>query len=346
MKLRFSICIPNYNYGTYIGETIESALSQTFDDYEICIADNASTDNSWEIIQEYCKKDKRIKAIRNETNLGFAGNLDKVSSIAEGEWQIMLSSDDLMNKNALEEYYIILKNNNFNPYILVNSGFEQFESDNPTKRFYIGFNKYIWQNHKVISHFKNVNVIEDSTSNLLKHGIEKFVSPFNFVALCYSKTLYNAVNGYGATRMINPDRWFHWKLCTKAESTYFIDKPLFYYRWHSNNQTAKQEMSGVLKFWMDEYRNCFELGEDHFAKSGLNKRAVELAFFKRVIVGYGLSALAFGTPLKALRITAFGIFTYPKLFFKNLKSLFLLALMFVYPITWILSKIVSKVYAK
>lgn len=347
MKPKFSICIPNYNYGNYIGETIQSVLNQTYQDFEICIADNASNDNSWDVIQEYSKNDDRIKTIRNKRNVGFAGNLDIVSSLAEGDWHIMLSSDDLIHPDALNIYNSILEKNGNDHLLLLNSGFKQFDNLKPENNFYVGYNKYIWQGSKTLDTIEHKNVIQNTAASVLKHGIEKFVSPFNFVALCYSKELYKDVDGYGSTRLMNPDRWFHWKLCTKADRAIFVDLPLFSYRWHSNNQTAIQEQSGVLKFWIDEYRNCFELNNDHIKKSGLTKQQIEKSFFRKVIIGYGYANLAYGNPLKSLRITAFGIFSYPFIFFKNLKALILLFSMILYPITWMMSKIVSKtIYGK
>lgn len=346
MKPTFSICIPNYNYGAYLGETIDSILNQTFKDFEICIADNASTDNSWEVIQNYCKANSNIKAIRNTHNLGFAGNLDVVSAMVEGSWIIMLSSDDLMNENALEIYYKILSDNNFNPKILMNSGFEQFENENPSARFYVGYKKKVWQNSNPKGMINSFQILEGNTGNLLKNGFEAFASPFNFLTLCYSAELYRIVNGYGSARLMNPDKWFHWKLCSKTDAAIFVDGPLFYYRWHNSNQTALQEKSGVLKYWLDEYRNCFELSQEHFEKSGVTKGFVETSFFNRIIVAYGLASIIEGKPQKALRIFGYGLFTFPNLFFKNYKSLFFLFSMILYPFTWILSKIISIIHAK
>lgn len=66
---RVSVIMPNYNCEKYIAEAIESILNQTFTDFEFIIIDDGSTDNSWNIIQEYAKKDDRIIAIKNEKNL-------------------------------------------------------------------------------------------------------------------------------------------------------------------------------------------------------------------------------------------------------------------------------------
>ena len=81
--MKFSICIPNFNYERYIGRTIRSVLEQSHEDLEILIADNASTDRSVEVIQSI--KDARIHVRVNACNVGFAGNLDRAASNAGGD---------------------------------------------------------------------------------------------------------------------------------------------------------------------------------------------------------------------------------------------------------------------
>ena len=61
-----SVLMPAYNAEEYIAEAIESILNQTFKDYEFIIVDDCSTDNTWQIIKKYIKKDSRIKAHKNE----------------------------------------------------------------------------------------------------------------------------------------------------------------------------------------------------------------------------------------------------------------------------------------
>ena len=61
--IKFSICIPNYNYAQYVGETIQSVLDQSYENFEIIIADNASEDDSLNVIKSF--NDPRIKLIEN-----------------------------------------------------------------------------------------------------------------------------------------------------------------------------------------------------------------------------------------------------------------------------------------
>ncbi|MDA3898043.1 MAG: glycosyltransferase family 2 protein, partial [Desulfobacteraceae bacterium] len=90
-----SIIVPNYNNGQYIKDCIESILSQSFDDYEIIIADDRSDDNSREIINEYVDKyPDRIKKIFNEYNLGVSRNRHNAILSSTGRYITTLDSDD------------------------------------------------------------------------------------------------------------------------------------------------------------------------------------------------------------------------------------------------------------
>ena len=102
----FSICIPNYNYGKYIGKTIESVLNQKYDNYEIIISDNCSNDNSIEVIESF--NDPRLKLLKNNYNIGYSGNLTRVTSLAKNDFIIFLPSDDLLKPSALQDCQIIL----------------------------------------------------------------------------------------------------------------------------------------------------------------------------------------------------------------------------------------------
>ena len=286
-------------------------LAQTFQDFEICIADNCSTDNSWEIIQQYVARYKNIKAIRNSFNMGFAGNLDRVSQLAEGEWHIMLSSDDLMMPTALEEYNNVINAQKNNPLILINSSVIQFDNEKHENTIFIGNRRKVWAKNFTSD---TGDIISESTNQLLRNGILNFVSPYNFVSLCYHKLAYINSGGYEASRIQNPDKWFHWKISLHTEECIYINKVLFKYRWHNTNQLSIQKKTGVLRYWLDEYRNCYELGTQHMQKTNLNKNQIEHAFLNNCINNYIGASLLKLNLYEVIRLWAFGIFTYPSKF--------------------------------
>ena len=112
MKPKVTIGLPIYNGEKYMRESIESILNQDYQDFEFIISDNASTDSTGEICQEYAKNDKRIKYYRNNVNIGVGNNYTRVVELAEGSDYFMWSShDDLWNKNFLSKTLTALEKN-------------------------------------------------------------------------------------------------------------------------------------------------------------------------------------------------------------------------------------------
>src|SRR5687767_5803737 len=105
--MKFSICIPNYNYARFLGRTLRSVLDQSFADLEVIVSDNCSTDDSAKVAGG--TGDPRVRLFRNRANVGFAGNLDRAASRAVGDWMILLSSDDLMLDEALATYASVVE---------------------------------------------------------------------------------------------------------------------------------------------------------------------------------------------------------------------------------------------
>ena len=102
-----SICLPSYNGGLYIKEAIESAVAQTYQNIEIVICEDLSTDNSWDIICSFT--DKRIKASMNKTNHGLVGNFREVLRNATGKYIIYLCIDDLLYADSVEKLVKLLE---------------------------------------------------------------------------------------------------------------------------------------------------------------------------------------------------------------------------------------------
>ena len=98
----FTIAIPVRNGADYLREALDSALAQTFSDYEIVISDNASDDATPQIISEYQRAHGNTRVLRSDTGLSLSGNWNNTFSNARGEWVKILAHDDLLHANCLE----------------------------------------------------------------------------------------------------------------------------------------------------------------------------------------------------------------------------------------------------
>ena len=98
-----SVCIPVYNGEKYIAETIQSVLAQTYSRIEILVQDNASTDDTWRMLQEFATKNSQLFIERNEQNCGMAANWNLVINRARGDYIMLLSADDLLMPQFVEE---------------------------------------------------------------------------------------------------------------------------------------------------------------------------------------------------------------------------------------------------
>lgn len=132
---KVSVITPAYNAEEYIAEAIESILNQTFRDFEFIIIDNCSTDKTWEIIQRYINKDDRIIALKNERNLGIAGNRNKGLSLARGKYIVWQDADDISMPTRIEKEYEFMEEN---PEVGIVGGYLQFfnEKENLSIRKY------------------------------------------------------------------------------------------------------------------------------------------------------------------------------------------------------------------
>lgn len=101
MNLKFSVLIANYNNATFIKEAIDSIISQSYSNWEIIIVDDASTDESIDVIQEYLN-DKRIIFEVNSENKGCGFTKNKCTKLATGEILGFLDPDDKLANTALE----------------------------------------------------------------------------------------------------------------------------------------------------------------------------------------------------------------------------------------------------
>lgn len=101
MTPRVSIVVPAYNNADFIGETIESILAQTYRDFELVIADHASTDATLDVVSTF--SDPRIRVEHTDAGGGAKRNWDRVSRLATGDYLKLVCGDDLISPTSIEE---------------------------------------------------------------------------------------------------------------------------------------------------------------------------------------------------------------------------------------------------
>ena len=108
----FTIGIPVYNTEKWIGECIESVLSQSFADFEILIVDDSSRDKSIDIVKQYQQNDSRIVIVHKE-NGGLPAARNTMIHFAKGQYIFFLDSDDILCENILENSYNTIVNSHY-----------------------------------------------------------------------------------------------------------------------------------------------------------------------------------------------------------------------------------------
>lgn len=109
MRPRVSIGIPVYNGGELFREALDSLVAQSFGDFELIIADNASTDGTESVAREYVTRDRRVRYSRNETNIGLSGNYNRLLHMSQGEYFKWAPADDMCCPTYVERCVEVLE---------------------------------------------------------------------------------------------------------------------------------------------------------------------------------------------------------------------------------------------
>lgn len=124
MEELVSIITPTYNCGRFIEETIKSVLEQTYENWELLITDDCSTDDTEKIVSRY--KEDRIKYFKLSENAGAAIARNNAMARAQGKYMAFLDSDDLWDKEKLEKQIKFMKEND---YVFTCTAYEQIDED-------------------------------------------------------------------------------------------------------------------------------------------------------------------------------------------------------------------------
>ena len=240
-----SVIIPNYNHAPYLPQRIDSVLAQTYQDFELIILDDCSTDNSRSIITQYAAQDERIQTLFNPTNSGspFA-QWNQGVSVARGKYIWIAESDDYSDPHFLETLVEKLEQS---PAVavaycqswVVDAQSEIIGSMQPwtdaldTQRWTADYqNSGSDENRKYLFHRPTIP---------------------NTSAVVFRKQRYQAVGGANESFVMCGD-WLHWIKMLEDAEVYFTAEPLNYFRRHEVTTRHILTHDRVLVRIREEYR--------------------------------------------------------------------------------------------
>jgi Glycosyl transferase family 2 len=312
--MKFSVCIPNFNYARYIGQTVDTVLEQSYVDLEVHVADNHSTDESIEVLADI--DDPRFSYHRNNRNVGFAPNLARAVAPTTGDWIILLSSDDLMRPGTLDTYHDLIGRCGgpqtrlviSSTCDIINSAGEVVGRQGPPR--------WCWHREDIdqnLSAALGVDVYRLPADEVLARSLEVMRTPVWFASTCYPRALYDEVEGFTGQPLYNPDKEFHWRIIAAADSVIFVDSPLFGYRVHPSNQEGEQSRVGALKRLVDQYVSTFNTDPVVQQRAGVTPGMMAHNFIREDIAKRAVLSLIEGDLTSAQRTISMGRATYPEI---------------------------------
>tara|TARA_B110000902_G_scaffold149010_1_gene171664 strand:+ start:828 stop:1727 length:900 start_codon:yes stop_codon:yes gene_type:complete len=269
-----SILMANYNNGKYLKEAIQSVFNQTYTNWEVIIVDDASTDNSWDIIKDLPKKHDNIYSCQNEINLKVAATKARATELSNGEICAILDPDDTLVNTALEKHVAVYLNN---PNCSMVSS-KYFFCD--AKLNIEGVNKDVFN--------PELNYSYLSSSG----GVNAFWS--------FKKECYDQSGGFDAKFVLAEDQDLYYKL-EEVGDLKVIDVPLYYYRIHQNSISKNDNLANayayhLLAMFDAKYRrsknkeesNSIKLKALHFMTWGIMKikKQMRLQLFSKIVISF------------------------------------------------------------
>lgn len=236
--LKVSIIIPNYNHSSYLKERIDSILNQTFQNFELIILDDCSTDNSKEIIELYRDHTKVSHIVYNETNSGSTfKQWNKGIGYAKGDWIWIAESDDTAENDLLQKL--------INPILLDSSIVLSYCQSNRMDSKGIITGDWVSQTSHLNRDYHQ-DFIEEGRLFIKEDLLEKNVIP-NASAVLFKKHIFLKVGGADEDISYNSD-WLLWmKILTLGKISYVSD--IFNnFRYHENSVIAKSNSENRIPF--------------------------------------------------------------------------------------------------
>lgn len=222
-----SIIVITYNSSKYVLETLESAKAQTYNNIELIISDDCSTDNTVEICEEWLKENKdrfvRTKLLTVKKNTGIPANCNKGLKAAKGEWIKYIAGDDILLSNCIKDCISFI-NNNYEISLLFGN--------------VIDFNKYFEKATKIENrlYFKEGIIAEEQYQYLLRGN--QGIAPSAII----KKSLIIEVGGFDETFKLIEDYQLWIKIAKKGYKAFSLKNAVVKHRISEHGISSKKNV--------------------------------------------------------------------------------------------------------
>lgn len=242
---KIDILLATYNGEKFVKEQIESILNQTYENFNLIISDDASTDNTLNILEEYEKKDTRIKVFKKEKNKGLIDNFEFLLKNVTSDYFMFSDQDDIWKKDKIEKSINKLKEESLG---LVYTDLEIV--DEKLNVIYPSYWKYK-QIYKKIIKYNNFEALY----------LNNFVTGCTILAK--SKYIKDILPLPRNSKFVLHDYWTALIISAKDKISY-VEEPTIQYRQHKNNRVGSSRKSDQLENFED-LRNLFiKVKIEHF----------------------------------------------------------------------------------
>ena len=251
-----SVIIPMYNMERYIGECLDSLLIQTFQDFEVIVVDDCSTDNSFFAVKNYSTRfNGRLKVTKTEENSGGGGVPRNVGlSLARGEYILFVDSDDFILGNTLEILYKAAKE--YNADVVYTSAYYLLHRLNEIRVMRDGKGAQLLKEHLEDEPVLTVN----EPHKLLRQLV--FERAFNFAVMHFVRRDLLLQNKITFTKIFNgEDHLWVIQVCCHAERFLRVSTPFYFYRRYDAESISVKERlpSEQVSHWLSGFATWMKL---------------------------------------------------------------------------------------
>lgn len=242
---KIDILLATYNGEKFVKEQIESILNQTYENFNLIISDDASTDNTLNILEEYEKKDTRIKVFKKEKNKGLIDNFEFLLKNVTSDYFMFSDQDDIWKKDKIEKSINKLKEES--------SGLVYTDLEIVDEKLNVIYPSY-WK-------YKQIYIKIIKYNNFEALYLNNFVTGCTILAK--SKYIKDILPLPRNSKFVLHDYWTALIISAKDKISY-VEEPTIQYRQHKNNRVGSSRKSDQLENFED-LRNLFiKVKIEHF----------------------------------------------------------------------------------